>query len=727
MSLSVAIFSSIIFCISVQLWLMLNAIPGFRTPLEASYPVWPQWPYLMLVFCAQAIGIWTIKDHLTNRSFFKKLLPFFVVELLWTVLLINAAFKILVFHQQSGLAYRAFIVLSMGALISKIFWPELKQRILEFWAKVGGWQLDLRFDLFACLGLVALLYVPDTQVVLARMFLGDQFHHFDSFVAPAWGFAKGAVLNMDVMTEYGIGIPVAMAWFAKLTGGFSYSDMFWFWMMGTIVYFLLCFIFLRLWLKSFTLSLITVLLAIKFQMFHSGIIPFVFTLPSATVVRYFWDIVFFILLYMHLYTFERRYFFLACISCGIQIFWMTTCGYCQTLALVAYALSCFIMPEIRSKFFDRKRDLWWMGLGFAAIGVTTLILFVITQGPALWTHEFWANMQEFDNYFLSGFGLMPMYETIQHKEVLAGFMGFFIPMVYMATFLVISGLLFYRQAHQEDLLAAVLAIYGMAIYHYYIGRSAPTSYYVVCVPYVFILGFWVNKWLDIYPLRIQRPILAGLFLLVVYCLFTNHTYLAYPNVLNISRNPIIDPLLVEPLDDGRSYFNQNVTKITEDQKIDVNNLGQKDEGLKFEKDFKSDAELVSYYQKESDFSSDAALIDSLTAPTEPVALLSSFEIKMLMQADRRQFFYYSPILLARPLKARNFPNSTMYTTGHLMRTLKQLQEQKPTYVFMEKIYLRAPGFKSFQDRFLAVVLNDVYANYVPYAQGQYLVAMKRRG
>ena len=45
-------------------------------------------------------------------------------------------------------------------------------------------------------------------------------------------------------------------------------------------------------------------------------------------------------------------------------------------------------------------------------------------------------------------------------------------------------------------MAAILSLYGLAMYHYYLGRSAPTSYYVVCIPYVFILGFLGQAVLD---------------------------------------------------------------------------------------------------------------------------------------------------------------------------------------------------------------------------------------
>ena len=85
---------------------------------------------------------------------------------------------------------------------------------------------------------------------------------------------------------------------------------------------------------------------------------------------------------------------------------------------------------------SRASDRFYFVRLLPLVPLTTLFLLRLTQGSHLWTQEFWHNMQEFNNYFLSGFGLMPMYETIQNKETLAGLMGFFIPVVYMGTLLV---------------------------------------------------------------------------------------------------------------------------------------------------------------------------------------------------------------------------------------------------------------------------------------------------
>lgn len=738
----VVLFSSIIFCVTAQLWLILAAlsglIPSVNTLHTIVMPEWlgevrPDWDALLfhcfvgIALLAQAVGIWSQRYKLVQPSFVRSLLPFLTMELVWTALMLNASFKIIVYHDRPWLARNAFIAVSLAAIMSKVFWPELKQGVEDFSSRIFSRPLGIKADVLACLGIVVLLYIPDTQAVLARMFFGDQCHHFDSFLAPAWGYAKGAVLNVDIMTEYGVGIPVMMAWFAKLAGGFNYTHIFWFWLWGTIVYFILCFVFVRRWLGSFGLALATTLLAIKFQMFHSGVTPFIFTLPSATVMRYCWDIVFFLALLAHLRLLRKRYLLLAALCCGVQIFCMTTTGYCLTIAFLAYVMAFILVKDLRNLAINNTTDLMWFGCLVAVVPVTTLFLLSMTQGSHLWSAEFWHNMQEFNNYFLSGFGLMPMYETMQNKEALAGFMGFFIPVVYMGTFLVTAALVYAGQTQRDDLMAAILSLYGLAIYHYYIGRSAPTSYYVVCIPYVFILGFWIKKWLIRQQPSIKPKVLLGLLVIIVYALFTNHTYLAYPNMLNVSRNPMVDPLVVQPLPDGRSYFNQNVSKITEDQKLLENSLGQRDEGLKYEKDFKTDAELTQYYDQESDFSQDAKLIAGMTNPSDAVPLLSSFEMKMLIQADRRPFFYYSPILIARPMRMRTFPNSTMYSLTHAQRTLHMLEQSKPPYIFMEKVFLLAPGRKDFKDASLAEILNYIFVFYAPDKEGQYLVAMKRKG
>ena len=69
---------------------------------------------------------------------------------------------------------------------------------------------------------------------------------------------------------------------------------------ATIIYFILCYFFLRVWLNNVPVAMAGVLLAIKWQMFNPGNYPFVFTYPYSTVCRYFFDIIVLFLLLAHI-------------------------------------------------------------------------------------------------------------------------------------------------------------------------------------------------------------------------------------------------------------------------------------------------------------------------------------------------------------------------------------------------------------------------------------------
>ena len=140
--------------------------------------------------------------------------------------------------------------------------------------------------------------------------------------------------------------------------------------------------------------------------------------------------------------------------------------------------------------------------------------------------------------------------------------------------------------------------------------------------------------------------------LAAYALVTNHNYVSYPNIVNLSRNPLVDPWVVNPLPDGRSYFNHLFSQLPVDTRLPFNSLGETDEKLRSEKDFAGDEDLRKYYTREFDFSQDARLIDDLVPPQEKVALVSSFETKILMDARRQPFFYYVPLVISRPMHMR---------------------------------------------------------------------------
>ena len=108
---------------------------------------------------------------------------------------------------------------------------------------------------------------------------------------------------------------------------------------------------------------------------------------------------------------------------------------------------------------------------------------------------------------------------------------------------------------KEWLFTALLCIYGLANYQYYVVRAAITSYYVNVLPFVLIVCFWFMHCLEFLPLVWQKRLKAAAVILSFYALLTNQNYLAYPNLMNFSRNPMTDNLVIQRYPDRQGYFN----------------------------------------------------------------------------------------------------------------------------------------------------------------------------
>jgi hypothetical protein len=306
-------------------------------------------------------------------------------------------------------------------------------------------------------------------------------------------------------------------------------------------------------------------------------------------------------------------------------------------------------------------------------------------------------------------------------------MGFVIPMVYLLTLLIFLSRLVSNLSEKTEWFIVVLCFYGLGTFHYYIARSSGTNYDAVGLPFVFILGFWVKIGIDSMKENRRTAVRVILLVLAGWALFTTQLFLSYPNMINLSSNPLTDPKVALPLPNGKPYFNHLFRDFEPELKLSVNSLGGTQEEILAESDFKDDAALVQYYRKNSSFTRDAALIASLTAHSDEVPLISGFEVEMLMQANRKPFFYYFPLLISRPMTMRCFEACSIYTMDQLVKTIKKLEDVKPPYVFMERIYMVNEVPRAYLFRFPSLIplVNYVRTHYTPVAQGEYLVALKR--
>ncbi len=664
----------------------------------------------------------------------EKILPSFLgVEAVLTALILAALFKSIVYSSAPQLSLRCYDVLIALAAINKLFFPWIVGKWRVFWnfitALPNAPMLGRVFETAFIIFLIASIYLPDPEGVIARMFIGEQLQHFDGTVmAAGWSYVSGHTMDIDNISQYGIGLPIITSWIARLLGGFTYPHMLSGLVLVAIVYFAAWYFLLRRWLQSPVLAAAAVLFGLRVQMFHTGVYPMVFTYPATSVIRYFLDVGLMTMIFLHLVKPRRDYLIGAALFCAVSVFNITSEGVYQTATLYTYLLMHLVVPSLRGVMFSTKRDKVLFPVYFLITPLVALLFFIAAEGHYLWTAEFSKNIGEFINYFLSGFGLTPMDQSLRERNFLASLMGFVIPATYLLTITVVGAWVWLKNAPRIYIFPVLLALYGLADYTYYIARSAQTSYYAVGLPFVFIVFFWLAFFLRTWPESLRKKAALAVFIVSLFALMTNHNFMSYPNALNWSRNPLIDPLVIKKLPDGRPYFNHLFGSYPDAFKLSVNNLGETNEELLHEENFKNDEQLKRYFRSRFDFSQDAAMIQSLTRPDENVALISSFEVRILMQAQRAPFFYYFPLVLSRPMGMRVFTFTSLYTQDHLKKTIGQLDHAKPQYVFMERLLLNRSLPASYQYQLTATVglLDYIFVYYAPYAQGKFLVAMKRK-
>ncbi len=686
--------------------------------VNGYFPQVPLRLYGLFIIATVILGAFSLR-RFTEEAYSK---GFILVETGITCLLLSAAYKVVVYSPRGMLAQYCFYVLSVAVVLNKIFYTRIARAAQEVYglftyqqnAVVVRTAADFAFMAL----IIAMVYIPDPLAVLAKIFIGEQFNHMDHFVmAPGWAYVSGAVLNVEVISRYGAGLPMVLAFLSKALGGFSYLNILILGEYITIAYLLASYIFLRVWLKNILLSMAAIFVLIKLQMFYSLAYPQPYTYLSAMPVRFLFDIIFMFCVLGHVKSHKRIYLYLAGLSCASALFYMMETGLYLTAAFYAYLL---LRVMIRSTGIIEA-------LACAlAVPAAALGLFWLQAGAHIFTIDYWHNTLEWGKYFTNGLRDGPFYGGLPYKQFWDLLIGFLFPVVYILTITIVGTLCAQGRIPVSNLLVVIICIYGLGCHHYYVGMSTLNNYYMRSLPFVFALFFWIHWALSLIRKQLRRAISAVLVVFCAFCLWTNHHFLGFPNIFNFSRNPLIDPLVAETLPDGGPYFNHKLRGIPEDMKMPLNSLGVKDEDIRFEYNFDSQEDLKQYYLNEINFNEDAALIQSLVPPDQPAALLGSFETEMLMQANRRPLFYYYSSF-SRPMHARTFPTFEIMNQKHLDKYISQLENAVSPYLFMERIYLNqdVPSRYWQNNEGLMRLLSYVRQHYSVIRQGKYLVALKR--
>lgn len=630
------------------------------------YHVW-----IFAALALQGLLMFLNRRRLEENDLWRRWLPYICTMSGMIIIQIFAVFKIFLWGNPWWARNLLYIALGLGVL-ARIFWPELWRFMLWAWKlpaslkmpRGGYWVMDAGVLLI----LTVMIFAPDLNGVLARMFSYDKFYHFDSFImCPAWAHHNGLVLNLDVTSEYSLFISIVFDGLMKIMGGFSYAHAVGIMIGASAVYYFLLYGLWRYWTKSFWLSFFAVVLSIKLQFFHWGVVPLIWIYPSATPLRFLPDVFFLFFILRFTQHFSLRWLYAAAVISGLALAWIADVGAYVYGTLLLAAGACVYQKgtKIIPKLVAVAILPWCIAGGILSI----------FYGGLLANGNFWHRAFEFAAFFLQGWGALPITEGLKDKQFFAFCMGFIIPTAYLGTLLYSAGVFLFQKS-RTHLFMAFVSFYGLGLYHYFVHRSGVTSYYAVVIPGIFVLLFWTQASLKLCTGNWQKALKLFLCAWALVALMTSYLFTYYPNVLNLSG------------------YDWSVEK--------------------------------KFYTQSFDFSQDAGLIDALTTPHEAVPLISSFENKILMQANRRPFFYYYPFMESEHMQGDKQRNFYPHTYASLEFTLRQLREGRPSHVFIQTRLFEGAEGQNYEDSHGGFKQLTAYlrAHYQFQARGQYLTALK---
>ena len=639
--------------------------------------------FVVLTIVVQVLVVVLLRNRWKDEAFLNRLVQFLYVECIWVALELFAAFKILIYKEPRWAKVLFFTTLALS-IVSKVFWPEVRAlgakiypRLIEFFKKR---RFVLAFDIIFLAVLGFLLWIPDMQAALGRIFIVDQFDSVDAFlISPALAYFKGEMLNVDVFSPMGVGAPAVTGGVASILGGITYAHMVAGMLFLSFVYFASCYAFLRIWTKSFFIAVIATLLIVKLQLFHISVSPLIWAFPQYTVLRFLFDLVPIYFLWKHSQGGKRSCLWYASLACGWSMAYMPDTGLYQTLALYGYLVLLLGIPHIRKELFVLPTDIRKIGAIICLpLAVAILGLMLFSRGACL-HGVFWSGSLEFMNNLAQGAGHLPLYYGLRTRQFFALIMGLCIPVFFLLSILSVTMRCYFKDTGRKNLWIVAVCLYGLSAHWYYVNRAEPTVYYVQCIPLVIVLCFWGIALLDLCSKSRRRIILLSLTVLMLGGFLTNNLFMNYPNALNIAGH-----------------------------------------------DWSQEKKL---YAEGMSFSIDVSLLKKSELVRGSIAVISSFATKMLMDSGQRPFFYYSPVVVAAPMNANELRGTRLYSKDRMLKTIEQLQNDPPAVVFVEKKLYNLqlpPEYQSYFQSWLA--LKDYLSGrYELSAEGgQYLLELRKK-
>ena len=322
---------------------------------------------------------------------------------------------------------------------------------------------------------VGVVYLPGWRLLAGNAFAGEASLHLDFFAfGPALVFRAGGALGTDLHSYYGVGWPVVFS----LINPLSYGHIIRLEVVYGCMYYCGVYVLLRILAGDRRWALGGTALAILFQLFSgwpAGLVLWRF--PSATVMRWPFDVWCFLACALHLRTRRTTWLVVAAGLVGAAVVFQTDTGLALGLAFAFFVACLWAM--------DGRRCLAPLAWSAAA----SLTVVVVGLGVASrWTmlssafRDGWL-----ENLRLSAGGatFLPLTTAPPTRSVIL-FVG--IAATYLAVFGGSTVLLNVRRLSADAVMLGCVALYGFLTLLYFVGRSHPYNLFRPTVPFAILIA-----------------------------------------------------------------------------------------------------------------------------------------------------------------------------------------------------------------------------------------------
>lgn len=331
--------------------------------------------------------------------------------------------------------------------------------------------VSLAGDVFAVMMILALVVVIDPEEVAERTFHKDGLHHLSYYVlGPLQGYRHGGALGTEVYTQYGCGWVFVFRILSQFVPINPVTLLMALPIFGA-AYFASAYFLLRLLTRSVLWSWVGLLACLQWQLYSGTDAP-LWIYPSSTVLRMPCDMLIVAALLCRSAA-PRCTAALGGMLGGCSILFGTDTGIYVVVSLVIYSVWSILNAKSRRACMSLTW-LWGFLLATAFTGLW------IASRNTLWERRFWTGYYEAVLEFGSGFGAMPLADSLGNPVCASLFV--LVLMTYSVTVARTCAAVLGGEATDRDLALGTIGIFGFGTLVQFISRSHPYNLFHPIIP-----------------------------------------------------------------------------------------------------------------------------------------------------------------------------------------------------------------------------------------------------